>query len=546
MKIRAGTVAGASWALVACLSAGLAAANVDVSDATVASLGTPTGTAQASAGAEISPPSPKEERSPAPETVESLRRGIQAALQLAKQTDATAQADKALGGVIDSPGFSTLDTSEQHLVLSAAAAVALRMDQPHRAHELITRATGLPEQSIDDWRVRLAAASRLNDALDEVNCVNTIIHRWRHALAQMPDQLILRAASDARKARLDDERLGMLELLYNIRWKLSDDREPSTLWRELSLLELERNQRDQAREIAAHIADPYDVIAMRADNRYRPLFGSDIVPHDVRKVANAEIEQHRAAVEANPRSLSRVVRLGTNLIRTLRDQEVLSLTDEVMQRVESGAVVGSASTQAPYDDLNNQYPWILELRAQALAHLGRFDDEVAMRKRSLEWQGNQDTVSHNLNLAETLEQLDRPREALAMLPPPDKATPFGRMVMQFVRLAAAIEQADEAEASRALAYLREHQDDNPRLLQKALVIAGRDDEFASLMLSRLNDPTLRSEALVELQDYPEPAAPPRLAQWRARVKLLRQRPDVRAAMNRVGRVDRYPVNYALF
>ena len=207
----------------------------------------------------------------------AIRRALQAALQKAQQPDAASQSDAALREVIDSPVFNTLDTSEQHLALAAAAGVALQLDQPQRAQQLATRATDLPEQSIDDWRLRLVAATRVGDARDQVNCVATIAHRWGRALSEVSDQLILRAASDAQKAGLEDERLGMLALLYEIRWKPSSGREPSALWRELSLLQLNKNQLDQAMDVASHITDPYDVIVMRADNRYKPLFKSEFV-----------------------------------------------------------------------------------------------------------------------------------------------------------------------------------------------------------------------------------------------------------------------------
>ena len=84
----------------------------------------------------------------APSADPVLHRNLQIALQKAQQTDGAAQADTALRDVIDSPGFNTLDTAEQHLALAAAASVALQLDQPGRAQSLIVRATGLPEQRV--------------------------------------------------------------------------------------------------------------------------------------------------------------------------------------------------------------------------------------------------------------------------------------------------------------------------------------------------------------------------------------------------------------
>ncbi len=477
----------------------------------------------------------------------ALRRALQAALQKAQQPDGASQADAGLREVIDSPVFDTLGTSEQHLALTGAAGVALQLDQAGRAQQLVTRATALPEQSIDDWRLRLTAATRVGDARDQVNCVATIARRWGRALSEVSDQLILRAASDAQKGGLEEERLGMLELLYEIRWKPSSGREPSALWRELSLLQLNKNQLDQAMDIAAHVTDPYDVIVMRADSRYRPLFKSEFVPHDVRKVAEASLQQSRAAMEAAPHSLLPVVHLASDLIRLLRDHEVLSLTDEVIRQVEPASVTHVVNGGvSPYADLDNQYAWILGVRADALADLGRFDEAVTTRQRATQWPGNKDLVSHRINLAEVLCGLDRPQEALAVLPEPDKASPFGRMQIELNRLTAEVEEGNVVEADSALDYLRQHRADSLRTLQKALVIAGRESEGAELLLSRLSDPALRAGALADSQDYLQPPAPPRVVRWREQFKKLRERPDIRAAIDRVGKIDRYQVNYALF
>lgn len=480
-------------------------------------------------------------------TTLAVRQALQSALQKAQQPGAASQADAALREVIDSPVFSTLDTSEQHLALAGAAGVALQLGQPGRAQQLITRATALPEQSIDDWRDRLVAATRVGDVRDQVNCVTTLARRWGRALSEVSDQLILRTASDARKAGLEEERFAMLDVLYEIRWKPSSGQEPSALWRELSLLQLNKDHLDQARDVAAHITDPYDVIVMRADNRYKPLFKSEFVPHDVRKVAEDSLQQSRDAVQAAPHSLIPVVHLANALLRLLRAREVLALTDEVIRQVEPGSLTHVINGPvSPYTDLDGQYAWVLSARADALEDLGRFDDALTTRQQLIRWPGNKDFVSHNINLAQILCELGRPQEALAVLPQPDKATPFGRMQIELNRLTAAVEGGSVAEADSALDYLRQHQADSPRTLQKALVIAGRDADGAALLLSRLNDPVLRAEVLVELQDYLQPAAPPYVVQWREQFKKLRERPDIRAAIERVGRIGRYPLKSTLF
>jgi tetratricopeptide (TPR) repeat protein len=190
-------------------------------------------------------------------------------------------------------------------------------------------------------------------------------------------------------------------------------------------------------------------------------------------------------------------------------------------------------------------PWVIDARARALEALGRYDEALALLREARE-ESKQDLVSHALNLANLLAELNRPQEALAALPPLDSASAYGHVVAAGVQVMAAAESEDRAGLDAALALLRAQERDNPRSLVEALVIAGRDDEAAAELVARLADPHRRSDALVDLQDYADHPAPALVTGWRQRLLALRARPDVHRAVEACGRIRSYPIAGVVF
>jgi hypothetical protein len=113
--------------------------------------------------------------------------------------------------------------------------------------------------------------------------------------------------------------------------------------------------------------------------------------------------------------------------------------------------------------------------------------------------------------------------------------------VQAVRLCAALQLNDTEAANESLAYLKEHQADSPRTYQRALVDAGDRDGAARLIIERLNDPSLRSDALVEIQNYNDTGDLPENLKSRERYGEILRRNDVRAAIVKVGRIESFGV-----
>jgi tetratricopeptide (TPR) repeat protein len=384
------------------------------------------------------------------------------------------------------------------------------------------------------WRERLAAAAKRHDAAEEVLCVTTIGRRWNWALSTLPHRLVEQTVRESELARLGESRIELLQMLYDIRWLDSDGSEPSRSWRELSLDLLERNRPEEAFAVAAHITDPYSLIALQADKRYARIAKSEFVERDILKATKKELERRQALAAQQPRGLRRVVGVASGLMRLHRYEDVLQLTSTVLERT------AAATQPSPYDDMPREFPWILDVRARALKALGRYDEALALLRQA-SGESKEDPVSHALNLSILLAELGRPQEAVAAVPPLESASAYGHAVDALLRVMVASELEDTPGLNTALDELRAQGMAYPDTLEQALIVAGKDDEAAAELLARLSDPDLRSEALVEVQDYADHPAPAKVVAWRKRQMALRARPDVHRAIGAYGRIRSYAI-----
>lgn len=392
------------------------------------------------------------------------------------------------------------------------------------------------EDAIGDygaWRDRLAAAVRRHDAAEELLCITTLGRRWSWSLNTLPRQSVEVVARDSELARLGQPRMQMLQMFYEVRWRHSDGSEPSRWWQQLSLDLLERGQREESFAVAAHITDPYALIALQADERYRRIARSEFVERDILKATRNELQRRQAAAADNPRDLSRIVQVARALMLLHRHADVLRLTDPLLELPQA-----AGPRDSPFEDLSRQLPWIFNVRAHALSAMGQHEQSLSLLRRAAQ-ESKDDPVSHALNLASFLAALNRPQEALAAIPPLEKASPYGQAVAAMVRVKATVELGEPAALQAALDGLLACTRQFPGLRQSALVVAGREDDAVRTLLERLSDPQERSDALVELQHYQDDPAPVRTTEWRERANALRERPQVREAIDRYGHVRSY-------
>jgi hypothetical protein len=218
-------------------------------------------------------------------------------------------------------------------------------------------------------------------------------------------------------------------------------------------------------------------------------------------------------------------------------EDMLKTAADAMSRIQA-----APAKEPPYDDMDKVI-WILDNRARALAALQRWSEaEKEVREAADRKEGGDRNVSNIINLAWFYAEAGRSDEALAtLLDIGQDMSAYGFMQMHGVRYAAALQRGDAQIANESLAYIVEHRNDAMDLWQWTLVRANRLDEAAALLIERLRDPMLRGQALDDLQDYANPPPQAQRAVWNARWIEIRERPDVRRAIDAVGRIEKFGI-----
>jgi hypothetical protein len=217
-------------------------------------------------------------------------------------------------------------------------------------------------------------------------------------------------------------------------------------------------------------------------------------------------------------------------------EDMLKTAADVLSRIES-----APAKEAPYDDMD-EVIWIYDNRARALARLQRWSEaEKEVRTAADRKEDGERNTSNVINLAWFYAEAGRSDEALAALLDLGGMSTFGMMQMHGARYAAALQKGDTEIANESLAYLSEHRNDALDTWQWTLIRANRLDDAAALLIERLRDPVLRGEALRDLQDYANPHPQEQRARWNERWHQVRDRADVRRAIDAVGRIEQFRI-----
>jgi hypothetical protein len=441
----------------------------------------------------------------------------------------------ALKAIMDSKSFSYLDRDFRYEVLMISGGTALYHGPPQLAYEYLVRATSMPQATIDDWFARLRAADKLEDKADTVSALTVLVQRWPDRVNYLNNDFVFHVIREAKELR-DGSVLPLLQGLYDAHWKLKWDIEPNSSWRDLALGLLEKGQLSQVNAVAAHVTDPYILVAMRADRRFDAVVAANPAQFDIDAGADRAIAVFQAASEAAPRSLELKWRLVGALLSRQHYYAALAASDSVLSDLRS-----TNFPERLYEDFADQQSTFLEFRATALERLERWDEAVAqMSAASLlteKYSGNVDQI---INLGFLYCSLGRPNEGLSAIGKlTAKTSASGVMQLEVVRLDAAIQMGDTEQVTRSLNYMRAHRADAPYTYEYALLIANHVDRAAAELIRQLLDKDERQDALLSVQIFASTPATPRDIELEARRRAMIDRPDVQAAIQKVGRVDSY-------
>jgi tetratricopeptide (TPR) repeat protein len=386
-----------------------------------------------------------------------------------------------------------------------------------------------------EWSERLAAAAKQHDGAEELRCMTTIGARWRWAIMQLPTSLVLQVVRDAEAQGVGDARMELLGILFDVRWHTSDNREPSRWWLQYCLYLLEHSRAQEASAVAAHISYPYALIAVQVDKRYEPIRRSRAVENNIRRAAENHLARMQMLSTERPRNLGLVTEVAYALKSLGRYEDVVHLSDAALERIRAA---GTATVA--YDSLATELPWLLDAGADALMHLGRYEDAVVSYRRAVEAAKPGEVRLAN-NLAHALVNLNRPQEALAALPDNTAAGMAQRAYAAMIRVMAAVELGNDVLRDTALDELRGYRTAFPARLEWALVVSGRDDEATAILIAAIEDPALRSEALNRVQRYLGSSPTEQTRAWEARDEALLKRADVGKTIKQYGSILSFPI-----
>lgn len=443
------------------------------------------------------------------------------------------KAEPELDSLIAAPGFDTLAVEVRYHVLNVAAAIALQYRHYAKAHDLAVRATGFDQATAGTWMARLISATFVSDFPDAGRCIQTMAERWPDQLDNVRPQSIAQLHHSLTLAHEDDVDRAMLDALFDANWQ-ADSGTYDTLWRDLALMQIAHGQKDRAAKVVQRIRSAETVLSIRVDKRFDPITRSHPQSFDVDRVLDAQIQAARARVRAHPDQLELVNSLQDLLLKKGRNAEVLAISDAAVAHAEHGDG-GDA-----YTDFQDSYNWVLNQRSIALAHEGRWDDAVREMARAAKRPENGGVnVSQSINLAGIYTDLDEPDKAAAAIVEPGEMSEYGRMQLEYVGLQIAIEKNDAPAIAEHMAYLKEHRTDDIATWQRALLRHGDLDAAAAVLIERLKAPDWRNRALVEMQHYLRSSQTPTMKMMDQRWEAVSSRPDVQAALAKVGRVEHF-------
>jgi tetratricopeptide (TPR) repeat protein len=437
------------------------------------------------------------------------------------------QAQIALQAVIEDKNFRNLPEDIQFQTLQLAGQVAVEHGQVKRGYDYFVRVTSFPQAGYKDWRNRLVVADGVGNLADIVRSLTLIVQRWPDHTAELGPDNISRTIREAKKLP-HGAALPLLLALYDAHWKLKWDIEPSESWRDLTLLLLEKGRLTQANDVVTHVTDVYVLIAMRVDRRFDAVVAANPAQFDIEASAEREFLSFQSAAEKTPYSLELKLRVIRALLSQQHYDAALAASDSILMDIRS--------TNFPtklYEDYDERRPWFLVLRDIALERVGRWDDAVAQLSEGS--NGNQ-----LLDLAQLYCDLGRPRDALSTIDRVGaRATTVGTMRIELVRLEAAFQLGDSKQVARSMEYLRVHRPDNPSDYLSALLFVNQLDRASHELVTQLLDEDGRQEALLSVQSFAPTRRTPRDMDLDARWHGVIAQSNVQAAIQKVGRVEKY-------
>lgn len=443
-----------------------------------------------------------------------------------------------LDRMVDTLAFKGYPTEFQRQIHGVRAAITLQLGRYPDGLAAARRATAIEGAGQTEWLVRIGAANAAQDWDDAARSVIALAGYGKDALAQLDQEFISRLAGYYARRGAGGEALQsqVIDTLFEAGW----NEEASSLWTLRAFRLVDEGESDRAADYLRNVNGASSRLTLTVDRRMDSL--RDVVPEafEVEPALVRELEEARIKAAAENPSLEDGYMYAYGLMYRGRFEDALATVDAALARAEAAAAK-PGGTPIDTEDLI----WALDTRSRILVFLGRHDEAVAALRRAARRPENGGmNVSHAINLGALYNRIDRPADALDAVLEVDEAnvSPFGLMQAAQVRACAyaALDRQVDLKATRA--WIQTHAADDPAAVANVSACVDDQDAAAADIITRLDDPEQRASALADLQDYidlPNPTVSD--ARLMAFGEAVKARPDVQAAMDRVGHVRAWPV-----
>jgi hypothetical protein len=436
-----------------------------------------------------------------------------------------------------SPGFAAAPAQVRHDLLLAINELSLQAKAWPDAQAAARALTEAPGATGDDWRARSRSSARAGDKADAIASLATVAERFPKSLSDLSDETIYYWLNEARRQPEGEAvNFRLADAVFKGAWTPKDPFiDLSDIRRAYVLGLLSRGRQADAEREAARITDGGALMSIRADKRFDALKGSGSQRFSIKAAARARLDAVDALLKTHPQFLAGPNAKAEILIALNRADEALAVIDAALAKTATGADA--------FEDQAEKLAWAHNTRQIALNRLGRRDEALdALAAGARVPDNGRPNVSQTLNLAVAQVQAGQAKAALTTVASVrlDLMSPYGRAVMLKAKTCAAAALGDAPLAQAARRELEALGDASRGASLDALLCTGDLDAAAKLMIARLADPANREPVLLELQITPPARYPTAYGTTReARVEQLRQRPDVLAALEPVGRIVRY-------
>jgi tetratricopeptide (TPR) repeat protein len=484
----------------------------------------------------------------APQPINQLSHNAQSALRDLSSISAEMRAGRVedaaarLRVLLPSPDYAELPPAFGHIGYLMLANIDARAGRLDEAETAIRSATASPAATPADFQEQMRIGLARRDAREALQSLTTIAQRFPTALAGLNDNLVF-AVYGAAAGAPDGQalRFQLVQALLAANWRPRDpfnDTSPMIVEQAVELID--HGDLAGARGLIGRVDEAGPMVGPRADNRFAPILATDPAAFDLAALNQRYLAKVDAAAAGAPGLLVGVRDKAAALIAAGRFDEALKLLDAALAKAQPAD--GSAPA---YVDAEGELADTLAMRARALAGLGRYDEALTTMVRAANRpEAGHINLTQRLALARLQVSMGKASDALATLDvlAPSDLSPAGQVAVADIRVCAEAALGDHAAAQTALAAVRARGYLDPGAVVDASACAGDIDGAAATIVALLGDPVRRLQIITWAQTLkapPQPPGPhPNADERRA---LLLARPDVQAALAKVGKIETAPL-----